>query len=225
MIVRRPWDIAIEYVAQMMGWLLFLDPPARVLQLGLGAGALTRWCWRRLPDTGVDVVEASAAVIQLARSQFALPADDERLAVHHADAARFVADAAARGEHWGVVQADLYDAEARGPVCDSLAFYRDCRAVLAPEGGMLVVNLFGEHASYAKNIQRIRRAFDGRVLELPPVAAGNVVVFAFAGPPLEVMAGAFSARAAAVERRWRLPAAGWARALLDRDPGSDRLVV
>jgi spermidine synthase len=215
--IRRPWDIAIDYVAQMMGWLLFLDPPARILQLGLGAGALTRWCWRRLPDTGVDVVEASAGVIRLTRSQFALPADDARLAVHHADAARFVAEAAAGGasHRWGVIQADLYDAEARGPVCDSLAFYRDCRALLDPAGGVRVGDRFGEHASYAKNIARIRRAFEGRVLEMPPVRAGNVVVLAFAGPPLAVSAGGLSARAVAVERRWRLPATGWARALLD----------
>jgi spermidine synthase len=221
--IRRPWDIAIEYVGQMMGWLLFLDPPGRVLQLGLGAGALTRWCWKRLPDTGVDVVEASAGVIRVARAQFALPPDDARLAVHHADAARFVAEAAASarqpaaaaGQRWSVIQADLYDATARGPVCDSLAFYRDCRAILAPAGGILVVNLFGEHASYQTNIARIRRAFDGRVLEMPPVLTGNVVVLAFAGPPLTVPAGALSARGAAVERRWRLPAAAWARALLD----------
>lgn len=225
--IRRPWDIAIDYVAQMMGWLLFLDPPARILQLGLGAGALTRWCWRRLPDTGIDVVEASAGVIRVTRSQFALPVDDARLAVHHADAARFVAEAAAlrTGQDeprpdpvfggWGVIQADLYDAQARGPVCDSLAFYRDCRAVLDPAGGILVVNLFGEHASYAKNITRIRRAFGGRVLEMPPVRAGNVVVLAFTGPPLAVSAGALTARAVAVERRWRLPASAWARALLD----------
>ncbi|TXL67383.1 class I SAM-dependent methyltransferase [Zeimonas arvi] len=215
--IRRPWDIAIDYVAQMMGWLLVLDPPARILQLGLGAGALTRWCWRRLPDTGIDVVEASAGVIRVARAQFALPADDARLAVHHADAARFVAGASAGHEarRWGVIQADLYDAQARGPVCDSLAFYRDCRAALDPAGGVLVVNLFGEHASYAKNIARIRRAFEGRVLEMPPVRAGNVVVLAFTGPPLTVSAGALTARAVAVERRWRLPATAWARALLD----------
>ena len=49
MAIGRPWHIEIDYVAQMMAWLLFLDPPKRILQLGLGAGALTRWCWSRLP--------------------------------------------------------------------------------------------------------------------------------------------------------------------------------
>lgn len=213
--IRKPWDIEIDYVAQMMAWLLFLDPPARILQLGLGAGALTRWCWRKLPGASVDVVEASQGVIRVARAQFALPDDDARLAVHHDDAARFVANA--RPAQWGVVQADLYDSEARGPVCDSLEFYRNCRAALDPAAGILVVNLFGDHASYARNLARIRRIFGGRVLELPPVRAGNVVVLAFTGPTLSVSANQLTARAVAVERRWRLPATQWARALLDAE--------
>jgi spermidine synthase len=200
MSIRRPWDIPIDYVEQMMAWLLFLDPPKRILQLGLGAGALTRWCWRHLPASGIDVVESSRRVIRVVREQFALPADDDRLAVHHDDAARFVALAAraggvrgpsprgagglAPGARWGVVQADLYDRHARGPVCDSLSFYRHCRAALDPGGGMLVVNLFGEHASCSRNLARIAAAFDARLLTLPPVAAGNLVALAFAGPPL-----------------------------------------
>ena len=218
MAIGRPWHIEIDYVAQMMAGLLFLDPPQRVLQLGLGAGALTRWCWRYLPRTAVDVVELSENVIRVVRTQFALPPDDARLAVHHDDAARFVAAPDAAGR-WGVLQAALYDAESRGPVCDSLAFYRDCRAALDPAAGVLVVNLFGEYRSYRKNIGRIARAFDGRVLTLPPVRAGNVVVLAFTGPRLEVGAARLRARAAQVERRWRLPALRWALALLDDAAG------
>ena len=146
--------------------------------------------------------------------------EGRELAVHRGDAAGFVAEAVhgvaeASPRRWGVIQADLYDSESRGPVCDSLAFYRDCRAVLDPAAGILVVNLFGEYRSYGRNLARIRRAFDGRVLALPPVPAGNVVVLAFAGPPLAVPAAELQARAAAVERRWRLPAMRWARALLD----------
>lgn len=218
--VGRPWRLEIDYIQRMMAWLLFLDPPARILQLGLGAGALTRWCWRLLPESGIDVVESAASVIRVARSHFSVPPDDVRLTVHHQDAARFVADAAGHREHgrshqWGVIQADVYDSLARGPVCDSLAFYRACRAVLDPAGGILVVNLFGEAASYARNLSRIARAFEARVLVLPAVPAENVVVLAFSGPPLEVPAATFRARAATVERRWRLPAKAWAEEVLD----------
>lgn len=232
--IGRPWRLEIDYIERMMAWLLLLDPPTRILQLGLGAGALTRWCWRHLPESGIDVVESAGNVIRVARSHFSVPPDDARLTVHHADAARFVADAVGntsvtgaagaagvaevtRSQTWRVIQADLYDSEARGPVCDSLAFYRACRAALDPAAGILVVNLFGETASYSRNLSRIARAFDARVLVLPAVPAENVVVLAFSGPPIEVSAQRLLARAAAVERRWRLPAGSWARTLLD-DP-------
>jgi spermidine synthase len=210
--IRRPFDLELDYVRHMMAWLLFMEPPARVLQLGLGAAALTKWCWRALPQSEVVAVEASAAVISTCRRFFALPDDDDRLQVVHADAGAFVADPRAR-RRFGVVQVDLYDRDARGPVLDSLAFYRDCRRAIA-EPGLLVVNLFGAgHASFELSRRRIAEVFDDRVLVLPPVEAGNLVLLAFAGPPLQVDAARLFARADEVERRWRLPARGWAKAL------------
>jgi spermidine synthase len=210
--LRRPFDIELDYVRHMMAWLLFMEPPARVLQLGLGAAALTKWCWKHLPDSEVVAVEASAAVIGACHRFFALPDDDARLDVVHADAGAYVASPRVRGR-FGVVQVDLYDRDARGPVLDSLDFYRACRAAIA-EPGMMVVNLFGrDHASFERNRRRIDEAFGGRTLVLPPVEAGNLVVLAFAGPPLAVDAAMLFERAAEVERRWRLPARGWAKAL------------
>lgn len=213
--IRRPFDIELDYVRHMMAWLLFMEPPARVLQLGLGAAALTKWSWRALPDAEVVAVEASGAVIAACRRFFALPEDDDRLAVVHADAGAYVASPQARGR-FGVVQVDLYDRDARGPVLDSIDFYRDCRRAIA-EPGMLVVNLFGGgHESFEINRQRIAEVFDDRVLVLPPVEAGNLVVLAFAGPPLRVDAAMLFERAQEVERRWRLPARGWAKALREQ---------
>jgi spermidine synthase len=221
MSIRRPWSIEIDYVAQMMAWLLFLEPSSRMLQLGLGAGALTRWCWRHLPQASVEVVESSESVIRVARQHFCVPPDDDRLRVHCAEAGAFMSEAGAasgsgrQGASWGIIQADLYDRHARGPVCDSLGFYRDCRSALDPAAGILVVNLFGEHASYSRNLRRIGEAFEGRVLTLPPVPAGNVVALAFSGPSLTVPVERLRERASFVQSQWRLPARAWARALLE----------
>lgn len=220
--IRRPFDLELDYVRHMMAWLLFMDPPGRVLQLGLGAAALTKWAWRHLPPSEVVAVEESRAVIEACRRSFALPPDDDRLEVVHADAGEWIASPRMRGR-FGVVQVDLYDRDARGPVLESAAFYRDCRRAIA-EPGMLVVNLFGsDHASFERNRARIAAAFDDRMLVLPPVEAGNLVVLAFAGPPLAVEASALFARADEVERRWRLPARGWAKALRGALVGPQRI--
>ncbi len=221
--IARPFDIEIDYVRQMMAWLLFLDPPAQLLQLGLGAAALTKFCWRKLPQTRLTAVDSSRAVIDCARNHFALPDDDERLRVVADDAGRFVAQPAQRGRY-GVIQIDLYDRHARGPVLDSLAFYRDChRALAAP--GILVVNLFGEPASFERSEARLGEVFGARTLALPPVPAGNVVLLAFKGPPLAVSWELLARRAREVERRWRLPARGWYEAIRARQSGFSEFFV
>ena len=116
-------------------------------------------------------------------------------------------------------QVDLYDAQARGPTCDSLPFYQACRRALR-EPGICVVNLFGRHRSYRTNLAHIRTAFDGRLLELPGGTAGNRVVIAFAGPPLRVPWHQLEARAQVLETSLGLPALRWVRALEDQVSGA-----
>ncbi len=232
MLLDAPEVIVIDYVARMMGWQLFLEAPRRILQLGLGAGALTRFTRARVPEAQVTVVERSAEVIATARHWFALPREGRLLRVVHADAGKFLESVASatgegagagRGGRYAVVQVDLYDMHARGPVLDSVAFYRDCRAVLAP-AGIVVVNLFGRHSSFAPNLGRIGRAFDGRVLAMPPTDAGNVVAFAFSGPPIAISWRALRARARELRDRLGLDAPGWVAALREGRQGKTLVV-
>jgi spermidine synthase len=98
---------------------------------------------------------------------FALPANDERLQVIEADAGAWLRSRCGEGA-FGVVQVDLYDRDAAGPVLDSLAFYRRCREALE-DAGIVVVNLFGRHHSFDISWQRLERVFEGRLLMLEPV--------------------------------------------------------
>ncbi len=47
--VARPFALELEYQRQMMAVGLFLPEPRRIVQLGLGAAALTKFCWREVP--------------------------------------------------------------------------------------------------------------------------------------------------------------------------------
>jgi spermidine synthase len=220
--IRRPWEIVIDYVALMQSWLLFLDPPKRILQIGLGAGALTKHSYRFLPQSRIIVLENSAAVTVAARQCFAVPENDTRLDVIVADGEAYLAhhlllqqtrpERQRLNESLGIIQVDVYDQHARGPVLDSLAFYRTCHEALG-DTGMLSVNLFGEPASYALNLARIQEVFGGRVLTWPAVDAGNIVVLAFKGPPLRVNWRSLQDRALVLERAFELPAQKWLRDL------------
>lgn len=217
--LRSPERLELEYLQRMMAWLLFVGEPAQMLQIGIGAGALIRFCHRRLPATSVTAVELSALVLAVARQSFGLPPEGERLKLVIDDGAGWVARAANRGRY-GVIAVDAFDAAARGPILDSSQFYADCRQALAP-AGILVVNLFGEHRSLERNRRHIKAAFDGRMVELTAPGLPNVIALAFAGPPLAIGWRALRARAALLARSYGLPAREWVRALeQDSEAGS-----
>jgi spermidine synthase len=207
-----PYAIDLEYVQRMMAWLLFVEPKTvakrHAMQLGLGAAALTKFCWRKL-RMKTTAIELNPQVVAACRVWFKLPKDDARLSVILGDAAEVVAH-----EHWrgqvDALQVDLYDHEAAAPVLDSEAFYAHCRELLT-EDGCMTVNLFGRSSSYPRSLERIRAAFGkDAVWAFRPTREGNTVVLALREPVFPTRAE-LALRADEIEARWGLPARKWLR--------------
>ena len=211
--IRKPDWPELEYAQQMMAWMLFIEAPRAIGQLGLGTAALTKFCYRQFPEARVTAVELNEAVIAICNTMFKLPPQDERLQVLEMDALDFVEDPANHGV-FDALQCDLYDATARGPVLDTPEFYRACADCLT-EHGIMTVNLFGDHPSFAKNIKAMKFAFE-HVICLPEVHDGNVVALCFKTRPTLDKA-ALDARAARIVAQTKLPAKSWVKGLLATD--------
>ncbi|SHG42265.1 methyltransferase domain-containing protein [Massilia sp. CF038] len=207
--IRKPDWPELEYAQQMMAWMLFIEQPRAIAQLGLGTGALTKFCYRQFADASVTAIELNPAVVTVCESMFKLPPNDARLNVVEMDAFDFVNDPLNAGA-FDVLQCDLYDATAKGPVLDTPEFYQSCNACLRP-GGMMTVNLFGDHPSFARNIKAMKFAFD-HVICLPEVHDGNVVALCFQTRPVIDLA-ALKVRAAAIVAATKLPAKSWVKGL------------
>jgi spermidine synthase len=212
MLLDKPFEIELEYLQRMMVWLLFVDPASiarrHAMQLGLGAGALTKFCWRKL-RMKTTAIELNPQVIAACRLWFKLPADDTRLSVILGDAAEVAAHGHWRGQI-DALQVDLYDHEAAAPVLDSQEFYADCRKLLTEEGCM-TVNLFGRSSSFSLSLQKIVAAFGpGAVWAFRPTREGNTIVLALRAPQRRDRA-TLAERAETIETRWGLPARKWLR--------------
>jgi spermidine synthase len=212
MLLDKPFDIELEYVQRMMAWLLFVDPATvaarHAMQLGLGAGSLTKFCRKKL-RMKTTAIELNPQVVAACRLWFKLPADDAKLSVVLGDAAEVVAHEYWRGQV-DALQVDLYDHEAAAPVLDSEAFYRDCRTLLT-EDGVMTVNLFGRSSSYPRSLEKIAAAFGaGAVWAFRPTREGNTIVVALrlAQRPDRIT---LAQRAETIETRWGLPARKWLR--------------
>jgi spermidine synthase len=212
--IARPQFVELDYVQRMLASLLWLPAEAvgrgRAVQLGLGAGAITRFTAQTL-RMRTTAVEINPQVVAACRAWFRLPDDGAQLQVVCADAGRWLAGAAP--ESATLLHVDLYDHEAAAPVLDSESFYAECRRLLA-RGGVMAVNLFGRDASYEQSVQRIAVAFGAhQVWSLRPTREGNTVVVA--GREVVVPArDELSRRAATIEdcfSRLGLPARKWLR--------------
>lgn len=215
--IKRPHDLVLTYTQQMMTWLLFheLEKEDEIAILGLGAASLLRFCMKNTSND-IHTVEINPRVTAMCKAFFRLP-EQSRSHIYHDDAEKWVA----HPEHIGrykVMMVDLYDADAQGPVCSSLEFYQNCYHCL-DEDGLMTVNLFGAHASYEENIDRIAESFKGNVLVLPEIEEGNIVVLALKGDYLAKTTTALLVeKAQQVQDRYKLPARRWAKAILADQP-------
>lgn len=210
--IAEPFVLELEYVQRMMAWLLFADPAlvskGHAMQLGLGAGAITKFCYKKLRICST-AIELNPQVLAVCRQWFKLPHDGPKLRVVLADAQQEV-----KNPMWlGTVDAlavDLYDHDAAAPVLDSADFYADCRALLT-ETGCMTVNLFGRASSFDRSVQSMQEAFGEKALwSFKPTREGNTVVLAQRTPSRPKRAELVE-RADVIEARWGLPAAKWLR--------------
>lgn len=209
---RDPTRLVHEYIERMMAWTLFVEPDTvtrrQALQLGLGAGSLTKFCAKVL-RMKTTAIELNPGVLHACRGWFKLPADTAKMQVILADAAEEI-----RKSRWfgtvDALQVDLYDRDAAAPVLDSPEFYADCRRLLTDEGSM-TVNLFGRSSSFDRSVDRIAAAFGREAIwAFKATREGNTVVLAqrtVQRPARAVLAE----RAEIIQTRWGLPAPKWLR--------------
>lgn len=207
--LSRPDWLELEYVRMMMAWMLLAEEPKKIALLGLGAGSFARFCHKRFPDSAIEAVEFNPQVVRICKELFLLPPESERFAITLEDAGLWVL----RGENSAscdIMLVDVYDAQAEGPALESEAFYAGVSRCLAP-GGMAMVNLFGGHPSYERNIQAMAGAFSF-VAPLPECHSGNIIAMC-ANHALAYDAEAMAERAEWIYLRTGLPAGAWMEAM------------
>lgn len=179
--LEYPDRLSLAYTRMMMAFLLFNRSPERILLLGLGGGSLAKFCYRRLPSAAITAIEVNPHVIAL-REEFCIPKDDDRFRVVHADGLNYLSDT---GYHKDVILADACDHGGIAPQLDALEFYQNARRRLS-DAGVFVLNLCGDKPSWLSHMTKLRCVFGDEFLTLPGRRGGNVIVFAFKQPTVEV---------------------------------------
>lgn len=145
--LSQPDALPALYTQKMLLPLAFIAAPTDVILIGLGGGQQAKFIHRHLPELRTIALEIEPEVVELARTHFSLPPDDERLRVVVSDAAHFI-----RGHgnaQCDLILSDAFD-ERYGPVdaLHTVEFYRACHRVLRT-GGIMTVNVYRPTAAWA----------------------------------------------------------------------------
>jgi spermidine synthase len=194
MLRADPARLVLEYTRLMMGFLLFHPAPERVTMIGLGGGSLAKYCAAHLPEADFTAVEIAPEIIAL-RDAFGIPPDGPRFRVLCQDGATYVR---ADGDPLDVLIVDAFDRAGQPEDLCSAAFYDCCHDRLAP-GGVLAVNLYADDPAYDVRVERIRDAFDGKVIIVDVSDAENDIVFAGTGSTFPPAFGTLVERRRALE--------------------------
>ena len=173
--VKEPYALELAYSRGMMGFLLFKQNAQHILTIGLGGGSVPKYIWQYCPSIAQIVVELNPQVIQIARSHFYVPENDDRFTVLQEDGLAYLQN---HSNTCDVLMIDAFDSVGIPPDFCTQAFFDDCADALRYDG-MLVINLWGSDKNFDIYLQRIEQSFNGYVLMLPTGKPGNIVVFGF----------------------------------------------
>ena len=171
-----PERLVIPYSGIMLAAALVQPEPRRVLQLGLGGGAMNRYLRKVSPGVFLQTAEIDATVRDMAVEFMGFRPDAQDVVVIE-DARVFVRK---NTETWDWILVDAFSGGSVPPHLKTREFYVLLKARLAP-GGVVAINLHRSNRLFASDQATLRSVFSQvQLFDVP--GTGNVVALAFEGP-------------------------------------------
>lgn len=218
--IRDPYALELAYTRGMMCFLLFNANIKNVLAIGLGGGSLPKYIHAYCPEITTKVIEINPKIIQIARSQFEVPENDERLDVIEGDGLQYLAEHVAATD---VLLIDAFDSNGIPPDFCSQDFFDQCAMTLNAEG-ILAINLWGSDKKFDIYLQRIEQSFSGKALILPTGKPGNIAVFGFKREPADLRIASLRERAKMLEKTHKIEFLQFVEKLAEHNQSSNNRI-
>ena len=196
--LKDPDDLPIPYTSMMTSALLYPETTNRILMVGLGAGSISTYLGRAMPNVQIDVVELDGGVIATGKTYFGLRETDK---VHfiESDGRVFLSR---HKEPYDLVILDAFRELGVPFHLLTREFYSLLKTRLAP-GGAAVFNVTGGTKLTSSALLTLRAVFP-TVDVFPVFDAGSVAeLIAVATSAPEPSPGALTQRATALQEQYR----------------------
>jgi len=192
--LRDPDELPLAYSRTITASLAYPQDPKRLLMIGLGAGSISTYLGRQMPDLTIDAVEVDPGVIVAAKTYFGIRETDKVRFIEN-DGRVFLTRNRAP---YDVIMVDACQRLGVPFHLLTREFYLLVKQHLVP-GGVVAVNVIGGTKLYASTLVTVSTVFP--TVDVYPVDAqeGQMIVMAsVAGPEPE----ALLRRAAAMQDRY-----------------------
>ena len=193
--LKDPDDLPLDYSRKITASLAYPQEPKRLLMIGLGAGSISTYLGRHMPDLTIDAVEVDPGVIEAAKTYFG---------IRETAKVRFIAN---DGRVYLTQNKDRYDV-ILVDACHRLGvpfhlltkeFYLLVKQRLAPDG-VAAFNVIGGTKLYASTLATLRTVF--ATVDVYPVDEKEGEVIAVASPAAAIEGETLLSRAATLQERY-----------------------
>lgn len=174
MSISAPHRLVLSYTKFMMATLLFMNPPHRVLMIGVGAGSLIRFIHHHFPLCTIDGVDFSSHILKLAQGYFNLPSSNT-IKLHCGDGHEFLAQV--EGQAYDLILIDAFDQNGMAPSIYCAEFFKHCFNHLG-ERGIVSLNLWSGDENKMDQVKTDLKRYFNSCLTLPVPDRGNVICIA-----------------------------------------------
>jgi spermidine synthase len=177
--LKFPQELRLYYPRYMMSALLIQPEPARVLLIGIGAGALVRFLHHHFPCCAIDAVDHSHQIIKLALGFFSMP-NQHPITLHCCDGFEFLASHKPN-KAYDLILVDAFNENGMSRTIYTEEFFRLCLESLA-QSGVLSCNLWSGNPGELTDVKMAIQNNSTSQLYLPVQNRGNIVALAFNTP-------------------------------------------
>jgi spermidine synthase len=152
--LKDPDDLPVEYSQTMPVGLLYPSTTKRILMIGLGAGSVSTYLGRALPDVQIDVVELDPGVIAAASKYFGVQQTD-RVRILESDGRVYLNR---HKEFYDLILLDAYRELGVPFHLLTKEFFTILKEHLTP-GGAAAINILGGTRLYVSTLVTLRAVF------------------------------------------------------------------
>jgi len=172
---KIPQQLVMQNLQYLMGILLFIPPPKKILLLGVGAGSLVQFFRYYLPQSSITGVDNDEQLLDIAHQQMMLPTADARLNYIVQDAQQYIIDCY---QQYDLIVVDIFNGSESPQWTRDKSFTQQLKNCLSDQGAVAYNMLINSETDFNLFYSLLRLTFEQQTLCLETEEYENILLYA-----------------------------------------------